>query len=68
MAKSEAVAERAASLPQPGPGEKCFAVCYPKDAAAIHVCAVNDREAWAKFCDGTKQWPSPKLATVTEVK
>jgi hypothetical protein len=70
MAKNEPAA-KAPELPQPGPGEKVFAICYPKadpNIAPIHVCAVNALEAWANFCDGTRQWPSPRLASVTEVK
>jgi hypothetical protein len=32
------------------------------------VIAADENEAWAKFCDAIKQWPSPKQRRVTQVK
>lgn len=71
MAKTEAsgtAVMEEPELPVAGPGEKVFAVRYPKDAPPVNVAAVNAAEAWSAFCDKNKTWPSPKLGTVTEVK
>lgn len=67
MAK-ETAEPKAPKAVQAAAGETIFEVRFPKDAAPVHVSAVNSREAWAKFCDANKTWPSPKAATVTEIK
>lgn len=48
--------QRTSNKPAPQPSQ--FQVSY--NGESKEITAVNEREAWAKFCDAVGKYPSPK--------
>jgi hypothetical protein len=56
--------QRKANRPAPPPSP--YQVTFGEKSAK--VMALSEREAWAKFCDELKTYPSPKSAGITITK
>lgn len=49
--------------PDPGPGS--YRISLPNTGDPVIVDAPSRADAWAKYCDGRKVYPSPKTAGLT---